>query len=218
MILFLLAALSASWQFTPLSEWISIERITSWERNVRGNPFLPLGVLAAFVVGGIVFVPVTVLVGITALLFNPLAGIAVALTGVLLNALATYGIGVVLGKKTIPHSSSGRIQRLRRLLKNQGIMTIALIRNFPAAPFSLVNIIAGASGIRLKNFLLGTALGMSPGIVLIMVLADRIVFAVQNPGWKSTAAAIFIFLLFLTAAIWIKHKTAAKMKDRNGSA
>ena len=46
---------------------------------------------------------------------------------------------------------------------------MAVVRNLPVAPFTIVNMVAGASHIKLGDFLLGTALGMAPGIVAIMV-------------------------------------------------
>jgi uncharacterized membrane protein YdjX (TVP38/TMEM64 family) len=43
----------------------------------------------------------------------------------------------------------------------------------PIAPFTIVNLVAGASGVRLGDFLLGTLIGMAPGIVFICLSVDR---------------------------------------------
>ena len=48
------------------------------------------------------------------------------------------------------------------------------LRALPVAPFTLVNLAAGAGAIRLSDFILGTLIGMAPGLELIAVLGDRL--------------------------------------------
>ena len=79
------------------------------------------------------------------------------------------------------------------------------MRNIPVAPFTIVNMVAGASHIKLKDFLLGTALGMLPGIVAITVFADRVVAAVKNPDWTNIAVAAGIALV-LAMGGWLTQK------------
>jgi uncharacterized membrane protein YdjX (TVP38/TMEM64 family) len=82
---------------------------------------------------------------------------------------------------------------------------VAVVRNLPVAPFTIVNMVAGASHIKLKDFLLGTALGMLPGIVAITVFTDRVVAAVKNPDWTNIAAAAGIALILATG-VWLAQK------------
>ena len=79
------------------------------------------------------------------------------------------------------------------------------MRNLPLAPFTIVNMVAGASHIKLKDFLLGTALGMLPGIVAITVFADRVLAAVKNPDWTNIAVAAGIALV-LAVGGWLTQK------------
>jgi len=46
----------------------------------------------------------------------------------------------------------------------------------------MVNLVAGATPLSLRDFLLGTALGMSPGIVLMSAFVDRLAEALRNPS------------------------------------
>jgi len=70
-------------------------------------------------------------------------------------------------------------------MAKQGILTVAMIRNIPVAPFTIVNLIAGASHIRLKDYLIGTALGMLPG---------RLGVVHKNINWEQLGTGIDILI------------------------
>ena len=88
---------------------------------------------------------------------------------------------------------------------------MAVVRNLPVAPFTIVNMVAGASHIKLTDFLLGTALGMLPGIVAITVFADRVAAVARNPHWTNIAVAAGIAIV-LALGIWLAQK---RLRSRN---
>jgi len=210
-VMLILLALAAAWRWTPLSQWVSVDTLTTLADSLQGSPFLPLAVIGAYVVGGLIMVPVTVLIGATAIIFSAHLAVVYALAGCLLNSLATYLIGAGVGRRTVRKLAGNRLNRLSQKLASQGVLTVAVIRNLPIAPFTIVNLVAGASHIKLKDFLLGTALGMLPGIVAIAVFADRVVAAVKNPHWANIAVAGGIALV-LALGGWLTQK---RLRSRN---
>ena len=66
-------------------------------------------------------------------------------------------------------------------LEGRGIMTVALLRKVPVAPFTIVNMFLGASAIPFREFMAGTALGMLPGIAAFALVGDRVADVWQNP-------------------------------------
>jgi phosphatidylserine/phosphatidylglycerophosphate/cardiolipin synthase-like enzyme/uncharacterized membrane protein YdjX (TVP38/TMEM64 family) len=214
-ILLVLLSLAAAWRWTPLSEWISSENLAAWTRDIRGSSLSLLAVLGAYVVGGLIMIPVTLLVGVTAMVFSPTWGAFYALCGCLLNALATYLIGSRLGKQTVRKLAGQRLNRLSRQMAKQGILAVAIIRNIPLAPFTIVNMIAGASHIRLKDYLLGTAIGMLPGILVITIFADRLLHTILNPGWINALIAMALAATIIWGSWWIKKRLTGA-DGRNG--
>jgi uncharacterized membrane protein YdjX (TVP38/TMEM64 family) len=200
-----LLALAAAWRWTSLSQWVSLETLTTMADYLRGSYLLPLGVVGAYVVGGLIMIPITLLIGATAIIFPAHLGVVYALAGCLLNSLVTYFIGARMGRQTIRKLAGVRLNRLSKRLARQGILTVAVVRNLPVAPFTIVNMVAGASHIKLKDFLTGTALGMLPGIIAIMVFADRVAAAVKNPDWTNIAFAAGIALV-LGVGGWLTQK------------
>ena len=57
--------------------------------------------LDAFVLGGLVVAPVTVLIAVSVLAFGPLFGFLYSFTGMTLSALTTFGLGHLLGHETV---------------------------------------------------------------------------------------------------------------------
>jgi phospholipase D1/2 len=204
-VLVVLLALAAAWRWTPLSQWVSLETLAGAADYFKGSPLLPFGVLGGFAVAGLMMVPITVLIGATAIIFPPHLGFFYAFAGSLLNSLIAYLIGAGFGRKLVRKLAGSRLNHLSRRLARRGILTVAVVRNLPVAPFTIVNMVAGASHIKLKDFLVGTALGMLPGILAITVFADRVAAAVRNPEWINIAVAGGIAIV-LALGFWLTQK------------
>jgi phospholipase D1/2 len=211
-VLLILLALAAAWRWTPLSGLIASENLAGWASDIRGNPLSFLGVLGAYVIGGLIMIPITLLIGATAMVFAPAWGIVYALSGCLLNALTAYLIGSRLGRHTIRKLAGHRLNHLSRQIAKQGILTVAIIRNIPVAPFTIVNMIAGASHIKVKDFMIGTALGMLPGILVITLFADRLLQAINNPGWINALIAAALAAALIFGSWWIKKRLATSRR------
>jgi uncharacterized membrane protein YdjX (TVP38/TMEM64 family) len=117
-------------------------------------------------------------------------------------------MGSGLGKQTVRKLAGQRLNRMSRQLAQQGILSVAIMRNIPIAPFTIVNIIAGASHIKLKDYLIGTAIGMLPGILAITIFADRLLHTIQNPDWINALIATALATLLILGSWWIKKRLA----------
>jgi uncharacterized membrane protein YdjX (TVP38/TMEM64 family) len=212
-VLLILLSLAAAWRWTPLAEWIDRENLAALAREIRGNPLSFLAVIGAYVLGGLIMIPVTLLIGVTAMVYTPVWGALYAMSGVLLNALATYLVGQQLGKQPIRRLAGQRLNRLSRQMAKQGILTVAIIRNIPVAPFALVNMIAGASHIKLKDYLIGTAIGMLPGILAITIFADRLLHTIKNPNWLNALIAAALAAAMVFGSWWIKNRLTGSKRD-----
>jgi uncharacterized membrane protein YdjX (TVP38/TMEM64 family) len=89
---------------------------------------------------------------------------------------------------------------------------MTLVRLLPLAPFSIVNAVAGASHIGWRDFLLGTLLGMAPGIVLTAAFIDRVVAVVRDPG-LDTAAVLAGVAALAIAFFWPLQKRLGRLPD-----
>jgi len=183
-----LVLLAAAWRWTPLSEWVTPERLGELATALREQPAGLFVAWLAFALASVVMVPVTALIVAYSLTFGWGLGAALAFSGAVLGAALTYALGRSLWRDTVRRLAGRRLNRLSERMARRGVLSVAMLRVVPVAPFTVVNLAAGASHIRFGDFLLGTALGMAPGTVALCLLADRAVAAVVAPGVASAIA------------------------------
>lgn len=216
LILLFMLGLAAAWRWTPLRNWLNLDTLTAWTAKLRGHPGAPLIVISAYLVGGLVSIPVTFMILATAFTFGPVTGFFYSLVGCVVSSAFTYGIGRVLGRDTIRRFAGMRVNRLSRRLGRHGVTTAALIRMLPIAPFTIVNMVCGASHIRLWHFLLGTSLGMAPPILAISFFEHSVEAALREPSTGTFAlVGILVCLIVIGIAVlrrWVAGKDQASEK------
>jgi phosphatidylserine/phosphatidylglycerophosphate/cardiolipin synthase-like enzyme/uncharacterized membrane protein YdjX (TVP38/TMEM64 family) len=150
--------------------------------SLRGSPYRVPLVLLAFVAGSIVSFPILVMIGATVIALGPVLGFVVAAVGALLAATVTFALGHLIGRKVLHRWFGAKAQRLESALEGRGIIAVALIRKVPVAPFTIVNMLVGASGsVPYHEFIIGTAIGMLPGIATFAVVGDRAMEVWRDP-------------------------------------
>jgi uncharacterized membrane protein YdjX (TVP38/TMEM64 family) len=152
-----------------------------------------------FVALGLVMFPVMVLIAVTAAVFGAWPGMLYAAAGALASALVTYAIGRWLGPHGLRQFFGPRLNLITRSFAQSGVATVTLVRLVPVAPFSIVNLAAGAIRIPALDYLLGTALGLMPGLAVMSVLGDQAVTLIEAPS----AVGIATLIGLLVAAVGI---------------
>jgi len=192
-----LAGLALAWQYTSLRDFADVGFVSSVISQPARSQFAPLFAIAAFVLGGLVVFPVLVLIAATSAALGPWIGFFSAGVGVLLSALLLFAIGRVLGQARLQRLLGRRAGRVQGRIIGKGVVAVAMIRMVPIAPFSIVNVVAGASKLSLRDFLLGTVLGMAPGIAVMAALGAQIADLARNASWTNAV------LLALAVLAWI---------------
>jgi len=159
-------------------------------------------------------VPVSLLIGVTAILFPTIWGAFYAMVGCLLSAVLSYFAGLKLGKDVVRKLAGSKLNRLSRKLAQDGWLAVLLLRNLPIAPFTVINMIAGASHIRFKDFVLGTVLGMAPGIIVIIIFADRLLTAFAEPDWFNAVLAVGAAAVAAASIWWIRKRLSREEKQK----
>lgn len=204
-----LGGLAAAWRWTPLREWLDVGLLVGIADKLEAlSPFTPLAVVGAYIVAGLVVMPVTVLIAVTGIVFGPVLGAFYALAGALASAAATYAIGRSLGRNTVRRLAGARLNRISKQLARRGMLAIAVVRLLPIAPFTIVNVVAGASHIGLRDFLIGTVIGMLPGILATVVFVDRILEAMTNPGAGAFVSLAAVVVLLVAVVVLLRRRLA----------
>jgi uncharacterized membrane protein YdjX (TVP38/TMEM64 family)/phosphatidylserine/phosphatidylglycerophosphate/cardiolipin synthase-like enzyme len=189
------ALLILLWKATPLSGLMSPEAM----RNalMAGGSWGPAVAVGLFLVLGFVAFPVNVLILGTAAAFGTWPGLAYAAVGAMASAAATYAAGRKLGPNLLRRVLGPRINRISQAVNRNGILAVTTIRLIPVAPFTLVNLVAGAMRIRFLDYMLGTALGLLPGIALLSLVGESLSRILADPTPYNVG------MLLLVMAAWV---------------
>ncbi len=206
-------ALAAAWQWAPLREWISVETFTRWEASFRGTPLAPYIVIAVYLLGSLVLFPVTLLTVATVFAFGPVAGYGYALLGCILSATFTFFLGRILGSGLVRRLAGSRFDRVRRKAVQHGLITVIVVRIVPMAPFTVVNMVIGASGIRFGDFIVGTFIGMSPGLLSVTVFEYFLEDAVRSGRGEKFMVLGVVLILLVGVLVWIHKRLAHNHKE-----
>ena len=165
-----LVVVAAAWRFTPLAALLDRRALADLACGIASSPAAPALVVAAFVAGGLVFCPITPLFAATALVFDPARALLFGVAGALASAALAHLAGQVLGRRRIEWLERPRPARLRERLRARGVLAITAVRLVPAGNFTLTNIVAGAIGIRFRDFMLGNVFGLVPSVLVLIAV------------------------------------------------
>jgi phospholipase D1/2 len=197
-----MVALAVLWRYTPVSEYFTAHRVAEWARVVRETSWAPVIVVLAYTPAAFVMFPRPVLTLFTVIAFGPWLGFTYGMLGIMGAALATYYAGRVLRHDTVQRVAGDKLDEMTPVLRRHGLLAVLAVRVVAVAPFAVEGVIAGAVRIRLSDYMLGTAVGMTPGVLATTVFGNQISRALQDPStinwWLIGSVAVaFIVLTFL---------------------
>lgn len=161
-------------------------------------PIVYIGSYAIFIV---LTLPGTVVTIVGATFFPLFKAFFLVLAGAMLGSSLSFGIGRLLGRDAIESflgKDSPWIERLSvwvERFEQNGLMSVAYMR-IAYVPFSILNYLAPLTGIRFRDFFLGTLIGILPGSFIFVFLGNALteVWVNSDPsalyGWKSVVAIL----------------------------
>jgi uncharacterized membrane protein YdjX (TVP38/TMEM64 family) len=141
---------------------------------------------------------------VTGIAFGPLLGPIYAMAGCVASASMGFAIGRWLGLRRVERLGGERIMRVTRALNRNGTLAVFFVRKVPA-PFTLVNIVIGASTVRYGDFVLGTLLGMGALVVALAGFGSQLTQALRDPSPATLAGAAVFVGVPLTMAWFINR-------------
>jgi phospholipase D1/2 len=210
----LVLLLAFAWKFTPLAGLAQPDLLRDTLATFARGPAAPFVVLAAFIAGGLLAFPVTILIAATAAAFGPLLGFAFATTGAMVSAVVTFVLGAWLGKDLVRDVLGPRLNRIRERIAEEGVLAVAAIRLVPLAPFTMVNLVAGASGIKPSHYIIGTLLGLAPGLIVMSALGHQIARVMTEPTPLDYALLVGAIMLWIATSIGVQVLVSKRWNSR----
>ncbi|GAC16246.1 VTT domain-containing protein [Aliiglaciecola lipolytica] len=165
-------------------DWMSKDHLQALLESLRDSPWAIIAVCGIYIIAGILFFPVTVLSLAVAMVFGAVWGVIYGMAGVMASTAVLFFFGHLIGDKGLRSFIGPKINKIDKKFAENGIFGVAVIRMIPIAPFSLVNLVAGISSIKLVYFLAGTFLGMLPPMIIKGVVGGSIADIIRDPTPK----------------------------------
>lgn len=203
------------WYATPIADYADVDTLEPYFQKIADSGWAPVAVPIVIILASIVFFPITILIALTGMTLGPVLGGACAAAGCLGSAALTFGIGTLLGENGLRKMMGKKLNRLSKGMADKGVLAVAGLRLLPVAPFTAINLVAGATHIRLFDFLAGTALGMAPGILIISVLGDRLREVWQNPSPENMVVLGLIIAGWIAVGFGLQYFISRRRKKRS---
>ena len=148
--------------------------------------------------------PLNILLVAIVVVMGTWAALIFGVGGALVSAIHGFFVGRLLGLPLMKRLKSDLVERVSSKLDERSYKSVALIRLVPVAPFFLINLLAGASKLKFKDYLAGSALGMIPGMVVVIFLADRAGAVVRRPDWDTVILFAVALSILVGGLFYIK--------------
>jgi phospholipase D1/2 len=201
-VLIVCTVVAVVWSRLPTTTW-DLDAISAWMAPHRHVWYgLPVVVFAFVALSP---VPVMLLIAATGIAFGPLLGPIYAMAGCLASGSVGFGIGRWLGQHRIEQLGGERVVRVTNTLRRNGTLAVFFLRKIPF-PFTLANIIVGASTVTYRDFVVGTLLGMTGLVIGLAGFGYQLTMALRSPSPATVVGAILIVSIPLTLA-WLINRS-----------
>ncbi len=194
-VLAMLVLFAAFWRWGPLGEWLSPQAIADMGASVEPGPETVFIVIAAFVIGTLCMAPVTLLVVATSLMFQPWHSILYSTAGAMVSGIAMFAAGHYLGHKPVRRIVGEKVNRISKRLAKKGILSVAVLQTVPLSHFPILNLVMGASHVKFRDFLLGTAIAIIPQIMVVTLIGKSLMEVIQQPKTGHIVLLVVVLLL-----------------------
>ncbi|MFI9651014.1 VTT domain-containing protein [Guyparkeria halopsychrophila] len=184
-------------KFTPLGEAIAPRELLDGLVDLRNTPGGNWAFLGLAVVGLLLGVPATPMVIAAGLLFGAWAGFGLAYSALVIAAMVGFSAGQFLGAEALRRLAGKRLDELSRRLARRGILTVFSLRLVPLAPFAVVNLVAGATRIGFRDFLIGSLAGLAPAAIALTMFSDQLLRTLLEPSLAAIGLLALITAVFI---------------------
>ena len=147
------------------------------EKILGYGPLAPLMFLLIYSVATIFFLPGTPVTIAGGLIFGKFLGTVYTVIGATIGATIAFLIARFLGESFVENLLKGKHKKIyeydKKIEKN-GFLVVLFLRLIPLFPFNALNFTFGLTKVKLKDYVLGTLIGIIPGSFVLAYFGDSL--------------------------------------------
>lgn len=188
---------------------------------IGGQAWAPPVAVLVFTILITLGAPQAVLIAALVAAFGPWAGFAYSWTGKVLACAFGFLVGRRVGSGWIDRHAGPDARIVMEELARHGFWASAVIRLVPTLPSIIINIAAGCTPMRFRDFIAGTALGSVPKMALIAFASHAAILGLEGGGiraWLAVAGAVLLLVLIgLIGRRWLMRRATRKTASKPAS-
>ena len=198
------------WRYTPIADVLTVEIVLTLANAANRSLWPALILAAAYTPANFIMFPRPLLTLFAVLAYGPWWGFTIAISGIIVSAIALYYAGRTLREERLRRLTGDKFKRVTNAWRGNSLAASIAVCIAPVAPYMIVGMVAGASRIPLWHFLFGTFVGMLPGTVATAMFAHEISNALDDPSkvnyWVvALVVAILVVFLFLSRHLLMRR-------------
>lgn len=180
--------------------------------RVREMPWLIPAFIIAYAVAITFGLPASAFTLAGGALFGFWQGLLFNWAGATIGAVLAYLFAHSLCRGTCRELLGRRASDLERLASEHGFMGTLRLRLIPVVPFNLLNFAAALAGVRRRDYILATAIGIIPGTAVYTYFADSLLAGAEGADRNALvrvaiAGALLLLLSFVPNVIQRLRRT-----------
>lgn len=211
-ILVLLAAAVIAAHLSGLSDWLDLDAVKARRMEllaiVEAHPVpAALGFVALYALVVSLSLPVAVLATLLGgFLFGPVLGTVLAVTGATAGASVVFLIARSAVGEGLRRRAGPLYERVAKGMRANALEYLLFLRLVPLFPFFLVNIVPALFDVRLRTFVIATAVGIVPGTFVYANLGRELGTLSSLSDLVSPMVLLAFLLLGLVALVPVGYK------------
>jgi uncharacterized membrane protein YdjX (TVP38/TMEM64 family) len=207
----------ALFRWSPLSEFARPQLIADFFRGLGTPWWSPLVFVPLYAVTTALGMPGTIPTLAGGAIFGVARGMLFNTIGANLGAFGAFLIARYLGRDFVERVLRGKGAILDEKIGEHGFSTMLYLRLIPLVPFNALNFGAGISRVSLRDYVLGTLIGMIPGTLVYTYFADALIRGTgeaRREAFLHFLLAASLLIAFTLVTGWIRRRMSGGNVDQ----
>jgi uncharacterized membrane protein YdjX (TVP38/TMEM64 family) len=204
-----LAAVVVGIYLSPAREYLTRENMRLFVAQLRGVWYGPLIFVGAFTLACVFALPASVFVLAAGFIWGWFLGGVYSVVGGVLGAAASFYVGRFVGEGLL--DKFGRLGRaVAKQVDHATFRSLVAMRFIPGIPFAVLNYGAGVAGVRIRDFIPSTIVGIIPPMFVFAYCADALFNGSMTEGDAAIRLTIVLVLMLAITLLPVLVKKLTK--------
>ena len=202
---------------SPARDYFTRDNVRAFVEHLRGLWYGPALFIGAFMLACVFALPASVFCIAAGFIWGWALGGVYSMIGGLLGAMASFYLGRFVGEGML--EKFGRLGRVvAKQVDHAGFRSLLVLRFIPGIPFAVMNYGAGVAGVRVRDFVGATVLGIIPPMFVFTYCADALFNGSMSEGDAFKRLAIVCALMLaLTLLPVVLKRFACPQSEATGA-